>query len=142
MDQITHAVRELYEQAAEEICVLLRYPSLMSIGRERLQALLKRGVRIRMITERAFFVDEQIAPDYLRYADQTGHLRWREQVPVRMVLLDKRIYLLPLEDSDSSPALLIVPNALVSEGMHAVFQELWEASGDMDDLPNSDSDPS
>lgn len=131
------AERHIYEQmhrgAVEEVVTLVRMPIRISRldmpleeGREIQRGALRRGVRYRSIVD----------PSFLEMPNNVGRVRndikAGEQVrvlpslPIKMVLVDRSMALLPLRlEQANSPSLLVRSSALL-DVLYAMFESLWE----------------
>ncbi len=101
---------------------------LMQEEAEQSLALLARGVRLQTVTGPGVLAD----PEELRHArlmDAQGDThRVHPDPPLRMLLLDRRVVVVPLDPDDPSDGALFVWSAPLVRSFVALFASLWEQS--------------
>jgi len=124
--------------ARESVLSLVRLPvrvSRLDIPRhqdQRLQLLARdRGVRFRTVID-ADFLELPGAADAVRADIQAGEeVRVTGVLPVKLVIVDTRVGLLPLDlHKADSPALLVRPSPLL-DALRLLYEQIWERASPM-----------
>jgi sugar-specific transcriptional regulator TrmB len=139
VDRINEVLDSMREQEVFEICQFLTAPpvTLGDIETDRAQA--ARGVSRRLLVERSVLEDSHFGARYRQLAtEQIGELRWLDRLPMRLLIMDRKVCLLSLRESDDSPTLLIIPNAYIGEGMTSWFDLVWASAKTVAELPPLD----
>lgn len=88
---------------------------------------LRRGVAIRAVCRDSFRNDA----DTLAYAhwltERGGRLRTVPAVPVQMILVDRRVAVVPLDPSEPREGALEVHSPGIVAALHALFEQIWMA---------------
>jgi sugar-specific transcriptional regulator TrmB len=127
--------RQLYEQilrsAQHEVAALVRPPVLYNLfspmdDRKMQREVQARGVQFRSIND-AEFLSLPDALDRVRADIRAGEeARVFPSLPFKMILVDRRIALIPLNPNQSnSPSLLVRYSALL-DALYTLFEILWE----------------
>ncbi|MFJ5552155.1 LuxR C-terminal-related transcriptional regulator [Streptomyces sp. NPDC093225] len=99
---------------------------------------LRRGVTIRAVARDSFRND----PDTLAYArwliEHGGQLRTVPVVPVQMIVIDRRVALLPLAPEDPRRGALEARSPGVLAALHALFEQCWSAGTLVGERPAAD----
>lgn len=102
------------------------------------QLALQRGVSIRSIYQESF----RNHPGTLRYAkwlvELGGHARTVPVLPLRIVIIDGEVALVPLEPSDPRSGALEIRSTAVSAAMVSLFEHVWAAATPFGDPPARD----
>lgn len=133
------AERQLFEQmhhlAQHEIVTLMRPPMRITRldvpfdedQRHQLTAR-QRGVHYRSIVDAGYLALEGAGVRVRQDVEAGEDVRVFPSLPLKLVLADRRIALIPLElDQPDSPSLLVRSSALL-DALYALFESLWERS--------------
>lgn len=116
---------DLYESARREILLFVKAPILYAPVLDNDRAMSARGVKIRWLVESALMDDPVVGPGYREFARSCGELRTRERLPVKLAVVDRRTIAVPLSERDQTPTMLVIPNAVLAEGMAQWFEDVW-----------------
>ncbi|KIQ65976.1 hypothetical protein TR51_13120 [Kitasatospora griseola] len=139
LEAVRDRLEELAATAAEECLSLMRggavRPDSIQAGKHPNQVALERGVAIRSIFQESFRND----PDTLRYArwlaDLGGSTRTVPILPMRLVIVDRSIALIPSDPSDGRRGALELHGAALVQPLCALFEELWRNGADFGQQP-------
>ncbi|MDQ1005746.1 DNA-binding CsgD family transcriptional regulator [Streptomyces sp. V4I23] len=99
---------------------------------------LRRGVTIRAVCRESFRND----PDTLAYAhwliEHGGELRTVPTVPIQMVIVDRRIAILPLDPSAPRSGALEIQSPGVMAALCALFEQCWATGTSFGEQPPAD----
>jgi DNA-binding CsgD family transcriptional regulator len=134
LEAVRDRLEELAATATEECLSLMRggavRPDAIQAGKHPNQLALERGVVIRSIFQDSFRND----PDTLRYArwlaDLGGLTRTVPLLPMRLVIVDRSIALVPTDPSDGRRGALELHGAALIQPLCALFDELWRSGAD------------
>jgi DNA-binding CsgD family transcriptional regulator len=140
------AARHIFEQldriAQQEILALMRPPLLVTrvdddnphASQRQAQA---RGVCFRSVASRDFMAVPGVLTLMLEDMRSGEEIRVTESLPLKMVMFDRRVALIPLDPhGPDSPTLLVRSSALL-EALYVMFEMLWDTA-----TPISSSDGS
>ncbi|MFC6594115.1 LuxR C-terminal-related transcriptional regulator [Kitasatospora paranensis] len=134
LEAVRDRLEELAATATQECLSLMRggavRPDSIQAGKHPNQLALERGVVIRSIFQDSFRND----PDTLRYArwlaDLGGLTRTVPLLPMRLVIVDRSIALVPTDPSDGRRGALELHGAALIQPLCALFDELWRSGAD------------
>ncbi|MFC6593358.1 LuxR C-terminal-related transcriptional regulator [Kitasatospora paranensis] len=134
LEAVRDRLEELAATATEECLSLMRggavRPDSIQAGKHPNQLALERGVVIRSIFQDSFRND----PDTLRYArwlaDLGGLTRTVPLLPMRLVIVDRSVALVPTDPSDGRRGALELHGAALIQPLCALFDELWRSGAD------------
>lgn len=126
---LEHSIRA----AREEVLSLVRPPvrvSRLDIPREQDQRLQRqardRGVRFRTVVDAGFLAVPGTAEAIRADIEAREEVRVVPELPVKLVLVDRRVGLIPLElHKPDSPALLVRPSPLL-EALRLLYEQIWD----------------
>ncbi|MFD9124690.1 LuxR C-terminal-related transcriptional regulator [Kitasatospora sp. NPDC059571] len=145
LEAVRDRLEELAATATEECLSLMRggavRPDSIQAGKHPNQLALERGVVIRSIFQDSFRND----PDTLRYArwlaDLGGLTRTVPLLPMRLVIVDRSIALVPTDPVDGRRGALELHGAALIQPLCALFDELWRSGADFGQpAPRDDQD--
>ncbi|WP_035791666.1 helix-turn-helix domain-containing protein [Kitasatospora mediocidica] len=145
LEAVRDRLEELAATATEECLSLMRggavRPDSIQAGKHPNQVALERGVVIRSIFQDSFRND----PDTLRYArwltDLGGLTRTVPLLPIRLVIVDRSIALVPTDPSDGRRGALELRGEALIQPLCALFDELWRSGTDLGQpAPRDDQD--
>ncbi|MFD0567084.1 TrmB family transcriptional regulator [Kitasatospora saccharophila] len=134
LETVRDRLEELAATATQECLSLMRggaaRPDSIQAGKHPNQLALERGVVIRSIFQDSFRND----PDTLRYArwlaELGGLTRTVPLLPIRLVIVDRSIALVPIDPSDGRRGALELHGAALIQPLCALFDELWRSGTD------------
>ncbi len=134
LETVRDRLEELAATATQECLSLMRggaaRPDSIQAGKHPNQLALERGVVIRSIFQDSFRND----PDTLRYArwlaELGGLTRTVPLLPIRLVIVDRSIALVPIDPSDGRRGALELHGAALIQPLCALFDELWRSGAD------------
>ncbi|WBQ08252.1 LuxR C-terminal-related transcriptional regulator [Kribbella sp. CA-293567] len=92
------------------------------------QALLSRGVRMRVVYLESLVNDGPTAR-YVDWLSERGaQVRTVATLPLRMIVADRKAALVPMDATDSSQGALLIRDAGVVAALRALFEVIWEQS--------------
>ncbi|GAA1944669.1 LuxR C-terminal-related transcriptional regulator [Kitasatospora viridis] len=135
LEAVRDRLEELAATATEECLSLMRggavRPDSIQAGKHPNQVALERGVVVRSIFQDSFRND----PDTLRYArwltDLGGLTRTVPLLPIRLVVVDRSIALVPTDPSDGRRGALELRGEALIQPLCALFDELWRSGTDL-----------
>ncbi|GLW55102.1 helix-turn-helix domain-containing protein [Kitasatospora phosalacinea] len=145
LEAVRDRLEELAASATEECLSLMRggavRPDSIQAGKHPNQLALERGVVIRSIFQDSFRND----PDTLRYvrwlADLGGLTRTVPLLPVRLVIVDRSVALVPTHPSDGRRGALELHGEALVQPLCALFDELWRSGAEFGQpAPRDDQD--
>ncbi|MGK4578520.1 LuxR C-terminal-related transcriptional regulator [Kitasatospora sp. HPMI-4] len=134
LEAVRDRLEELAATATEECLSLMRggavRPDSIQAGKHPNQLALERGVVIRSIFQDSFRND----PETRRYArwlaDLGGLTRTVPLLPLRLVIVDRSIALIPSDPDDGRRGALELHGAALIQPLYALFDELWRSGAD------------
>ncbi|MFF0294545.1 LuxR C-terminal-related transcriptional regulator [Kitasatospora sp. NPDC004615] len=145
LEAVRDRLEELAATATEECLSLMRggavRPDSIQAGKHPNRLALERGVAIRSIFQDSFRND----PDTLRYArwlaDLGGQTRTVPVLPIRLVIVDRSIALIPSDPGDGRRGALELHGPALVQPLRALFDELWRNGADFGQpAPRDDQD--
>ncbi|HVF53631.1 MAG TPA: LuxR C-terminal-related transcriptional regulator [Actinomycetota bacterium] len=133
VDAVAMALRQVANSVTEQILVLDRPPYAIYRNPEQLEHL-ERGIRYRTIYDRQALEDEGYVDWILTLAAAGERARVLDKIPMKMMLVDKRRAMLPLDPGRGRPVDqgLIVESPEVIELLSATFESLWSRAVPME----------
>jgi sugar-specific transcriptional regulator TrmB len=139
----THeAERHVFEQiqhAARHELIFLARPPILIAGPEEPSATqvdaIARGVRYRSIADQAFLAIPGVVARIRADIEVGEEVRVVSELPLKMVMADRNVALIPLNlESSNSPSLLVRSSALL-DALYSMFEILWERAAPIALLP-------
>ncbi|MFE2092790.1 helix-turn-helix domain-containing protein [Streptomyces sp. NPDC059460] len=128
----TEAIRERIGQmqlgAQNEVMNLVKAP-VLSVGNMTDAAVIARGVRYRVVLERALLDEGALPIDEVAQARAKGEeFRTAEAVPLKLFIVDREFAIVPLLGSASAakPGALLVHASTLLDALIALFESEWE----------------
>jgi DNA-binding CsgD family transcriptional regulator len=130
LDAVRERLEELAATAEHECLSLMRggaiRPDAIEAGRHPNQVALARGVTIRSIFQDSYRND----PATLRYArwlaELGGHARTAALLPMRLVIVDRAIAMVPADPDDGRKGALELHSPGLVQPLCALFDQLWD----------------
>jgi DNA-binding CsgD family transcriptional regulator len=144
LDSVRARLEELAHTAAVE-CLSLTpggamMPDTMSAGEPLNERALKRGVSICNVYQESFRND----PATLAFARAMGKLgsqsRTTPVVPIKLVIVDKAVALLPISPNDARQGALEVRSSGMLAALTMLFEKVWEQATPIGEAPRTFSD--
>lgn len=135
--QIKGIIDEAYETAESELLVAIKDPLVMGPDIAADLAAIKRGVKLRHVVEKSILHDPVFGADMLREAEETGAVRFIDHVPLRFLVVDRRLAMMELAEEDGSTMALVVPNKGLADNMRRLFNTLWAQGEGPEQLPDT-----
>ncbi|TDD03466.1 helix-turn-helix transcriptional regulator [Nonomuraea deserti] len=112
----------------------------MEASRPQDQAVLARGVRMRSIYLESLSNDPATLA-YVNWLTEEGaSIRTTPVVPLRMIIFDRRVALLPVQINDTSMGAMALRQSSVITAMCALFEKLWEGATPIGVAPQREHD--
>ena len=100
------------------------------------KAALDRGVEFRVLYRQAY-INDRVAREYSQWlSDNGGEARFAPNVPMRIVILDRRSVVMPLDVDDHDAGALVYHGASITRLATFFFEYVWD-----DAIPHPDLQP-
>ncbi len=135
-DEVRQRLRDLSVQARESVIAI--HPTMAPVealraGLDLDRTLLERGVDYNVVWPHSARRQAE-SVDYMRLIMDLGaHVRTAAVPPVRMIVLDRTVALIPLPAEDGEGA-AIVRDPVVLDFMAHIFEHVWEVARPVDDI--------
>lgn len=123
----------MQRQARNEVCTFVparHMPSLLSFEDNHEEAdseMVRRGVTVRSVVERAWLEHPATAAVVGSCVAQGQHISVTDRLPTKLVIVDRRIALLPLDpDRESEPVALVVHRTGLLTALVSLFEAHFE----------------
>jgi len=120
----------LLNAAEKEVYVVARLPLVVSDDYDIMRSRVDAGVSLRQLYELPEGPTDELRRRLLDHQRSGAELRWLPQVPMRMVIFDRRITGLPMVDPLPTEGdgfiMLEIRNQSFSDGFCEIFDALWE----------------
>ena len=134
--QIVGVVSDAFELVEEELIIAVRAPMVLGPSTEKDLEMMRRGVKLRYLIDKAVLADPNLGPQLVANAEETnGAVRFIDNVPLRFMVMDGRTAMIELAEEDGSTMGLVVPNRGLAENMRLLFDGLWDQAKTIDQLP-------
>lgn len=135
--QIKALIDEAVESAESEVLIAVKDPLVMPPDIEQDKRVLARGVKLKQVVEKSLLHDPVHGAATLQEAEETDTVRFIEHVPLRFLVVDRRLAMMELNEEDGSTMALVVPNKGLAENMRRLFSTLWAQGEAPDQIPES-----
>ncbi|MEU9089536.1 hypothetical protein [Streptomyces sp. NPDC048428] len=123
----------MQRQARSEVCTFVparHMPALLSFEDNHEEAdseMMRRGVTVRSVVERTWLEHPATAALVASCVAQGQHISVTERLPIKLVIVDRRIALLPLDpERESEPVALVVHRTGLLTALVSLFEEHFE----------------
>lgn len=127
-EAIEHRLQQLQESAREEILGLAKPPVVVTDVNKTELRQLSRGVRYRALYDRSVLEQPGGLWEIERYVKAGEEARVMDGVPIKLVIADRHMALLPLQnrqlDRQEPSAIVVHPSGLL-DSLVALFEVLW-----------------
>ncbi|MQY16156.1 hypothetical protein SRB5_63490 [Streptomyces sp. RB5] len=127
-DQVAAVYAQLLGSATREILHLAKPPYVASPAHPAgsgAHAELAPGLRMRSVYDTSGFDDPVSLHTAVSGSEHGGHLRLLADVPTKLVVVDRRVALLPRDGGDASAGSVVVRVPGIVAALVALFRELW-----------------
>jgi DNA-binding CsgD family transcriptional regulator/sugar-specific transcriptional regulator TrmB len=132
VDAVIARLEQLTETAGEEIAGITpgvsHSQATLDAARRNDARVLERGVRIREVVQDACRNDPQTCAHTRWLAEAGGEVRTAPTLPHRMIVIDSRIGVVPLDPRDSAKGALLITDPGVVGTLYALFERIWDAA--------------
>ncbi|MFJ6937804.1 LuxR C-terminal-related transcriptional regulator [Streptomyces sp. NPDC101132] len=139
MDQIRTRLEALASQCAEEVLSFLPGGALPTVAIQAGQPLneqaMLRGVRFRSAYLQSITKD-RATYEYVRRVQAYGsEVRLAPSLPMRLLIVDRRIAVIPGDPAGAEPTALVLRSAPVLRALHELFEAYWKDAVPLDGAP-------
>jgi DNA-binding CsgD family transcriptional regulator/sugar-specific transcriptional regulator TrmB len=132
IDTVISRLEQLAEIARTEILGITpggaQAEASLAAARRNDGRLLERGVAIREVVQDSCRNDPATAAHARWLTEAGGQVRTAPVLPHRMILIDARIAIVPLDPEDSSKGALQVTDPGIVGTLHALFDRIWDSA--------------
>jgi len=91
-----------------------------------------RGVLYRVVVERSMLESHDVTVDEAIEATDAGEeVRFADQVPLKLIIVDRRLALMPLTSSGDVVGALLVRESTLLDALIALFENVWDQATPM-----------
>lgn len=88
--------------------------------------LVRRGVRYRVVIEREILEQQGASDDTIGALSSGEEVRVVERVPIKLLIADQNVAMIPMDVAGKAPAALIVHRSGLLEALLALFDTVWD----------------
>jgi predicted transcriptional regulator len=128
VDVIGRRFEQLQATATDEVQALVTATTL-AVSRADNKAEtegLSRGVRYRVVVERAVLEQDGGTADAAAALAAGEEVRVAEQVPIKLVIADRSVGVLPMADETNQPTAIVVHRSGLLDALQALFDAVWD----------------
>jgi len=128
-DAVRHRFEQLQLGARERVDVFVRPPVTVTSSQDNFaeDQAVARGVRYRVVVERGMLETQAVTVDQTREATDAGEdVRFAQRVPLKLMVVDRQLALLPLTSSGDVVGALLVRESALLDALLALFEIVWE----------------
>ncbi|RKR86657.1 regulatory LuxR family protein [Micromonospora pisi] len=142
VDAVRDRLAELAREAERE-CISFssggaQTPDTIEAEKPLNQLALERGVSIRDVYQESFRNDPGTLEHACWMAQLGGHCRTVPTLPMRLVIVDRRTALVPIDPSDSRAGAIEIHSPGVVASLVALFEQVWESGRPFGEAPARD----
>jgi DNA-binding CsgD family transcriptional regulator/DNA-binding transcriptional ArsR family regulator len=132
MDAVQQRLERLGQEARRSVMTFMpggaQSAVALEAARRNDERALERGVAIRTVGLDSIRQDERTL-EYARWiTDRGGEFRTVQELPPRMILVDRRVGLLPIDPEDTRKGALLLSEPSVVSCLAALFEQVWEVA--------------
>ncbi|CAM3714620.1 hypothetical protein GCM10009799_02040 [Nocardiopsis rhodophaea] len=139
-DRIALLVRDVSSEVMTFVPGGAQSEASMEVAKPQDQELLERGVRMRTL----YLDSVRHHPATMAYAkwltDLKGEVRTTPSLPVRMMIADRRVAIVPVDDSDSAAGALVLSGTATVTALGALFESIWDNAAPLGETPRRERD--
>ena len=124
-DAIGERVEQLHAQAREQVCILDKPPHAQAEAGPAQHGSLRRGITYRTVYERASLDTPGRLEEVRRGVEAGEEARVLPQLPMKLLLVDRRWAMVPISAGVADHALVIRSSALL-DGLVSLFEQQWQ----------------
>ncbi|WP_031225569.1 helix-turn-helix transcriptional regulator [Streptomyces roseochromogenus] len=142
-DEIRVRLAKLGEQAQSEVMTFApggaHTAEDLKASRGPNEALLSRGIRMRTVYLDSVRNHQPTLEHVAWLNSQGGRVRTMPTLPVRLIIIDRRLAVLPTDTSDARAGAVVLKGTGVVAALCALFEQVWTAAVPLGDAPSADS---
>lgn len=128
-DAVRHRFEQLQLGARERVDAFVRPPVIVTSSQENSaegQAV-ARGVQYRVVVERSMLESQAVTVEEAVEATEAGEeIRFAQRVPLKLIIIDRRLALMPLTSSGDVVGALLVRESTLLDALLALFENVWD----------------
>ncbi len=127
VDLIARRFAQLQRGATQEVCALVtaRVDAVKRSENPDEDEGVRRGVHYRVVIERAIFEQPGADADMAGAVGAGEDIRVVETVPIKMMIVDRRLGMVPMDTAGQTPAALLVHRSGLLDALLALFDAVW-----------------
>ncbi|MFD2796575.1 hypothetical protein ACFS27_23640 [Promicromonospora vindobonensis] len=128
-DAVRHRFEQLQLGARECVDAFVRPPVVVTSSQENSaeDQAVARGVQYRVIVERGMLESQAVTVEEAVDATEAGEeVRFAQRVPLKLIIVDRRLALMPLTSSGDVVGALLVRESTLLDALLALFENVWE----------------
>jgi len=138
-DAITERIEQLHAQARDQVCIFDKPPHAQDESGPAQHGALRRGITYRTVYERASLDTPGRLEEVRRGVEAGEDARVLPQLPVKLLLVDRRWAMVPISAGVVDHALVIRSSALL-DGLVSLFEQQWQRAIPLFGGPGSSAD--
>ncbi|MCP2262804.1 helix-turn-helix domain-containing protein [Promicromonospora thailandica] len=128
-DAVRHRFEQLQLGARESVDAFVRPPVIVTSSQENSaeDQAVARGVQYRVVVERGMLESQDVTVEETVEATDAGEeVRFAARVPLKLIVVDRELALLPLTSSGDVVGALLVRESTLLDALMALFEIVWE----------------
>lgn len=128
-DAVRHRFEQLQLGARESVDAFVRPPVIVTSSQENSaeDQAVARGVRYRVVVERGMLENQSVTVEEAVDATEAGEeVRFARSVPLKLIVVDRRLALMPLTSSGDVVGALLVRESTLLDALRALFENVWD----------------
>ncbi|GGR73599.1 sugar-specific transcriptional regulator TrmB [Nocardioides luteus] len=128
-DAVRHRFEQVQLGARERVDAFVRPPVIVTSSQENSaeNKAVERGVKYRVVVERSMLESHDVTVDEAIEATEAGEeVRFADQVPLKLLVVDRRLALMPLTSSGDVVGALLVRESTLLDALIALFENVWD----------------
>lgn len=143
-DTIRERIAELSESIKEEVVTLApgggHSEEDLKASRAPNTALFDRGVRMRTVYLDSVRNHQPTLDNVEWLGSRGGQVRTAPMVPLRMIIMDRRLAVLPIDIADARAGAVVLHGSGTVGALYALFESVWAQATPLGSAPRSDPD--
>ncbi|MFI9485710.1 helix-turn-helix domain-containing protein [Promicromonospora sp. NPDC052451] len=128
-DAVRHRFEQLQLGARETVDAFVRPPVIVTSSQENSaeDQAVARGVQYRVVVERGMLETQDVTvEETVEAADAGEEVRFAPSVPLKLIVVDRELALMPLTSSGDVVGALLVRESTLLDALMALFEIVWE----------------
>lgn len=128
-DAVRHRFEQLQLGARESVEAFVRPPVIVTSSQENSaeDQAVARGVQYRVVVERGMLETQAVTVEEALQATEAGEeVRFAKRVPLKLMIIDRQLALMPLTSSGDVVGALLVRESTLLDALMALFEIVWE----------------